>query len=1152
MYSQKQDNDAIEKGIKAIEDFIGEINEIKHNYQDRKASKIIPADILLQAEFALSIALKRFPKLEMNKKSLDLYRDFFAAIEYLVALFPANYGKDQAETKIHTIYYFECLPFCQFLSAENLTITELQSLQLQFYTKLTETCSQFSIRLLWSPVSFWCLYNLYLYQHYGKSSSFPEINEVTLTRPHLIARQKKIENFLQVTLEKVTLGKETCNIDFILTKAYPALTTLKFLDYDSKAISKLSTAIEQSLKKIFLHEITCNTSLLDEISFWEKLIKWLERCLEFCVEHKQNDCYLNLVNSIKNRRKLTAEQDEKMKKLLKRLNPSDNTKINFSKSENYFKEYFKLSEQYKTLLQKNIKQQDYVENFQKKLLTPLIENIYATIGKPPCTFLLAAGGSIAHGNFYPLSDLDILPIIKLPENISSAECEKIGRYFKTFWELLHLDSHLLVTFKLDIENKTLVCQGHYIDSSFYDLTQPKRKQAEQNFLTPNTLAEWVKENLLNEIREGSVNNGYFSYLKLKPIYCYSTADLSSQNQNTDLNQFTADTIITEYYHTLYERLFPSLSIDLQQFIQKYAEYYLKNLTQEHLANEPIDIKEKYIKPFIIWCNLTQLSLNWSPISTSSNIPSFLQKIKNIGSISTVLSKQLHQAWEILTSLSWEAQQKIVVAKAAHNGSTHQNTLIKLREGILAWLPPESRLDYQDIRDFLLQPLFHSWETLIQAYETGQHLDPLSIFLKKEVSSITAHKAKRLATYLAKLGISSKQHCFYYLLLPETVRSAYYQALKQYRKTSPEVLLTLSMIDSPVLAERKRVWKESLLAGFSNAEGLTFSERGSHEEALKCYEKALQLNPKNYSFWYNKIASLYRLGRYAEALQAIDQTSELLLQNTDVMSYRKGLIFNTQELAGKALMLQPQSMVKFEIENDDEESEENKDEELPDYIYKVVVVGNKEARTTSVITRWVDPTLIDLKSLEFQNRSVRFAKKNINLQLWDTAGLWHFRGLFRLYFKEAVAALICFNMAQLNPFEGILKLANQTQEYRPNIPMLLIGTNRELIKVKEEFEKICQQSLEMTKKIGAIKFIACSAMEDIGFEEIEKCVIKNILLRDPRFICEKFLSIPLLNQSKSISPAKPGTFFRDSGSPNLDKFRKQKTAKEEEKCPSALP
>ena len=57
-------------------------------------------------------------------------------------------------------------------------------------------------------------------------------------------------------------------------------------------------------------------------------------------------------------------------------------------------------------------------------------------------------------------------------------------------------------------------------------------------------------------------------------------------------------------------------------------------------------------------------------------------------------------------------------------------------------------------------------------------------------------------------------------------------------------------------------------------GLSLGKLGRHEEAIQCYDKALELDPKASWAWSNKGWSLGELGRHEEAIQCCDKALEL--------------------------------------------------------------------------------------------------------------------------------------------------------------------------------------------------------------------------------------------------------------------------------------
>jgi tetratricopeptide (TPR) repeat protein len=55
----------------------------------------------------------------------------------------------------------------------------------------------------------------------------------------------------------------------------------------------------------------------------------------------------------------------------------------------------------------------------------------------------------------------------------------------------------------------------------------------------------------------------------------------------------------------------------------------------------------------------------------------------------------------------------------------------------------------------------------------------------------------------------------------------------------------------------------------------------HQEAIKCYDEALRLNPRLEQAWSNKGVALYYLKQYTEALKCAEQALKINPNDTNV-------------------------------------------------------------------------------------------------------------------------------------------------------------------------------------------------------------------------------------------------------------------------------
>jgi tetratricopeptide (TPR) repeat protein len=79
-----------------------------------------------------------------------------------------------------------------------------------------------------------------------------------------------------------------------------------------------------------------------------------------------------------------------------------------------------------------------------------------------------------------------------------------------------------------------------------------------------------------------------------------------------------------------------------------------------------------------------------------------------------------------------------------------------------------------------------------------------------------------------------------------------------------VLLFLVITVSCVQAQSAKEW---------NKKGQELHDKGKYEEAIFCYNKAIEYDPKYAYAWLNKGHTLYNLAKYEEAIKCFDKVLE---------------------------------------------------------------------------------------------------------------------------------------------------------------------------------------------------------------------------------------------------------------------------------------
>jgi len=183
----------------------------------------------------------------------------------------------------------------------------------------------------------------------------------------------------------------------------------------------------------------------------------------------------------------------------------------------------------------------------------------------------------------------------------------------------------------------------------------------------------------------------------------------------------------------------------------------------------------------------------------------------------------------------------------------------------------------------------------------------------------------------------------------------------------------------------------------------------------------------------------------------------------------------------------------------------------EYIFKVIVVGDAGTGKTTFIQRYVH----NYFSLHYKSTiGVDFALKevpldghtNIKLSLWDIAGQERFGNMIRVFYKEAVGALVVFDVTRPHTFEAVKNWKKDIDEkvHIPGtdkpIPVVLLANKidldrRWLSKTKEQMDEFCVE-------FGFAGWFETSAKDNINIDKPGNFLIHNILANETVCILEK--------------------------------------------------
>jgi small GTP-binding protein len=117
-------------------------------------------------------------------------------------------------------------------------------------------------------------------------------------------------------------------------------------------------------------------------------------------------------------------------------------------------------------------------------------------------------------------------------------------------------------------------------------------------------------------------------------------------------------------------------------------------------------------------------------------------------------------------------------------------------------------------------------------------------------------------------------------------------------------------------------------------------------------------------------------------------------------------------------------------------------------FKIVVVGASAVGKSAIVQRLIDGVFHEESTstvgVEFKPFLIPVDDQNVKLQIWDTAGQERFKSVSRAYFRNAVGAVLVFDITNDQSFDELGNWLQDLQQLsNPNAVILLVGNKTDL-------------------------------------------------------------------------------------------------------------
>lgn len=154
----------------------------------------------------------------------------------------------------------------------------------------------------------------------------------------------------------------------------------------------------------------------------------------------------------------------------------------------------------------------------------------------------------------------------------------------------------------------------------------------------------------------------------------------------------------------------------------------------------------------------------------------------------------------------------------------------------------------------------------------------------------------------------------------------------------------------------------------------------------------------------------------------------------------------------------------------------------DLVFKIVIVGDSEVGKTNLLSQFTRGEFTAQSrttlGVEFASKRVETGGRAIKAQIWDTAGQEQFRAITSAFYRDAVGALLVYDVTSRSSFDHVERwLQELRQQADSNIVVMLVGNKCDL----EEQRVIGQDEALAFAERNGLACIEASAKDTTNVE-----------------------------------------------------------------------
>jgi len=171
--------------------------------------------------------------------------------------------------------------------------------------------------------------------------------------------------------------------------------------------------------------------------------------------------------------------------------------------------------------------------------------------------------------------------------------------------------------------------------------------------------------------------------------------------------------------------------------------------------------------------------------------------------------------------------------------------------------------------------------------------------------------------------------------------------------------------------------------------------------------------------------------------------------------------------------------------------------------KLMIVGDDGVGKTCFILKWSDDGFnrshIPTVGVDFKDRAIRLGKKDIVVEIWDTAGSEAFDTVTTPIYDRMEGIIVMFDIANINTFKNLDRWFHKIKEKTKSVPLVLVGNKSDTDEVNRAVKR---SKCQVYAKEKGLRLYETSAFFGSKIDDVVNDLVNQVLSRRKELIIVK--------------------------------------------------